>query len=53
MDEKSKYMWVIRTFRNKGNMEKFIEKYQNRIQYNQIFINNGYGITYKQLRRIY
>lgn len=45
-------MWRIRTFKTKENMKKFLVEHKH-IQYNEIFINNGYAIEYRQLKRIY
>ena len=46
-------MWTIRTFKTKESMLKFIVKYAGRIQFNEIFINNMWGIEYRMLRRVY
>jgi uncharacterized protein YfbU (UPF0304 family) len=46
-------MWIIRTFRSKENMNKFLAKNAKKIQYVKIFINNGYAIEYRKLKRIY
>lgn len=46
-------MWKIRSFRNKENMEKFIEKNKDKIQWQEIFVNNGYAIEYRKLIKIY
>lgn len=45
-------MWELKTFKNYDNMIKFINKNKNKIQYNEIFINNGYCIEYKKLKKI-
>jgi hypothetical protein len=34
-------------------MDAWLERNQYRVQYVEIFINNGYGIEYRKLRRIY
>ncbi len=46
-------MWLIKTFKSKGDMEKFIKKNSSRIQWKEVFINNGYAIEYRRLIRIY
>ena len=46
-------MWTIKVFKTKKNMNKFLEKNKHRIQYNEVFINNAYGIEYRKLRKIY
>ena len=46
-------MWDIKTFKTKNGMQKFIDKNQNKIQWNEIFINNRYAIEYRKLKKIY
>ena len=46
-------MWNIKTFKTFEDMQKFLEKNTDKIQYNQIFINNCYAIEYKKIIRIY
>lgn len=46
-------MWNIKTFKTFEDMQNFIGKNKDKIQYNQIFINNAYAIEYKKLIRIY
>ena len=46
-------MWIIREFRNKENMNKFIQKNKDKIEYREIFINNGYCIEYRKLFKVY
>jgi hypothetical protein len=45
-------MWILRTFRSKENMDKFIEKNGRKIQWHEVFINNKYAIEYRKLRVI-
>lgn len=45
-------MWKIKEFKTREEMEKFIDKNKNKIQYEEVFINNSYGITYKPLIKI-
>lgn len=45
-------MWQTREFKTEKEMLRFIDKNKNRIQYEIIFINNGYGIEFRKLRRI-
>jgi hypothetical protein len=45
-------MWTFRQFRSKENMNKFLTKNAKKIQYVEIFINNGYAIEYRKLKRI-
>jgi hypothetical protein len=46
-------MWKYKYFKTYKSMENFIEKNKNRIQYCEVFINNGYCIEYRKLLRIY
>lgn len=46
-------MWQIKIFKTKEEMSKFIEKYHNKIQWVEVFVNNAYAIEYRKLRRIY
>ena len=46
-------MWEIKEFKSQESMDKFIEKNYNKIQYTEIFINNGYCIEYRKLRKVY
>lgn len=45
-------MWKIKTFKTQKQLNNFILKNKNKIQYNIIFVNNGFGIEYKQLIKI-
>lgn len=46
-------MWITKEFKSKEAMEKFISKNIMKIQYVEIFVNNGYCIEYRKLRKIY
>ena len=45
-------MWEIKTFKTKEQMDDFINKNKNKMQYNEVFINNAYGIEYRRLKKI-
>jgi hypothetical protein len=45
--------WKIKTFKTFQEMQNFVNKNIDKIQYNQIFLNNEYGIEYKKLLKIY
>lgn len=45
-------MWRTKTFKTKEEMKNWLDKRSGRIQYNEIFINNGYGVEWRPLRRI-
>lgn len=42
-------MIEYKIFKSKEKMEKYIEKNKNKIQWEKVFINNGYCIEYKKL----
>ena len=41
--------WKIKTFKGKKEMEQFIETYGNQIEWQEVFIDNGFGIEYRML----
>lgn len=45
-------MWIKKVFKSQSAMNNFIEKKQGKIQYVEVFVNNGYCIEYRKLRRI-
>lgn len=45
-------MWEVRTFKTKEQLDNFIERNKNKIQYDIIFVNNGFGIEYKKIIKI-
>ena len=46
-------MWTIKTFKTRKSMNSFLAKNAGKIQWVEIFINNGFGIEYRRLRRVY
>lgn len=46
-------MWILKTFKTREKMNNFINKNKNKIQYNEIFVNNAYCIEYRKLRKIF
>ena len=46
-------MWTIKTFKTSELMRLWLEKNQRSIQYTEIFINNGYALEYRKLRKVY
>lgn len=47
------YGWKFKTFKTKEQMQNFISKNENKMQYREIFVNNEYAIEYKKLLKIY
>ena len=45
-------MWIIKTFKTRQAMNRFIAKNIHKIQWVEIFVNNGYGIEDRPLRII-
>lgn len=45
-------MWQTKTFKTKAVMNTYIAKHGHKIQWNEIFVNNAYGIEYKRIRVI-
>lgn len=43
--------WRKRTFRSKKAMQRFMAKYPHN-QYQEVFVDNAYGVLYKRLHRI-
>jgi len=46
-------MWNTKVFKTKESMQQWLSKNQHKIQWNEIFINNAYGLEYKALRIVY
>lgn len=46
-------MWRIKEFKTHREMLNFVGKNRHKMQWHEIFINNGYAIEYKRLLRIY
>jgi hypothetical protein len=47
------YGWRTSGFKTKEGMQAWIDKNDHRIQWEQVFVNNGYAIMWRRLRRIY
>jgi hypothetical protein len=46
-------MWITKEFKTKEKMGSFLKKNQGKIQVVEVFVNNGYCIEYRKLRRVY
>jgi len=46
-------MWTFKAFKTKQVMDKWLSRKAGKIQYVEIFINNGYAVEYRRLRRVY
>jgi len=45
-------MWENKYFKSAEKRDKWIEKNKDKYVIDIIFINNGYGVEYKKIRRI-
>ena len=46
-------MWTERLFKSYAAQEAWITKNEHRYAIDRLYINNGYGVTYKKLIRVY
>ena len=46
-------MWKTKCFKTQEERDRWIEKNGNRYQWEIIFINNGYAVEYRKLRKVY
>lgn len=45
-------MWEEKTFKTREAMQAWVKRNDHRMQWEEIFVNNGYGVTYRRLRVI-
>ena len=45
-------MWSTKTFKTRKAMNEWLEQHKGMIQYEEVFINNKYGIEWRPLRFI-
>lgn len=46
-------MWQTKLFKTRQAMENWLANNSHNVQWEEIFVNNGYGLTYRKLRTIY
>ena len=46
-------MYTVKRFKTQEALDSFIQKNEYKIQYNVIYINNGYAVEYKPLIKVY
>jgi len=46
-------MWQTILFTSLANMRRWQDKNRGRVQWIEIFINNGYGLEYRKLHKVY
>lgn len=42
-------MWSIKEFKTRAEMQAWIEKNGHRMRWQEIVVNNGYGVQYRPL----
>jgi hypothetical protein len=45
--------WKTKTFKSIEAMNNWLSKNDGFIQWNEIYLNNAYGVEYRQLRKVY
>lgn len=45
-------MWQFKEFKTRQAMQKWLDKNESKIQWQEIFINNGYCVEWRKLRII-
>jgi len=45
--------WKTRTFKTIEAMNAWLSKNDRLIEWNEIYLNNAYGVEYRQLRKVY
>lgn len=45
-------MWQTKEFKTEESMQKFIDNNRHKLQIEIIYINNGYAIEFRKLKRI-
>jgi hypothetical protein len=45
-------MWTVKVFKTRAASDAWLAKNESRVQWQEIFVNNGYGLTYRALRVI-
>lgn len=46
-------MWKTKEFKTRTAMQAFLAKWNGRIQWVEVFVNNSFCIEYRRLRQIY
>lgn len=45
-------MWQTKLFKTREAMASWLARHDGQIQFTEVFVNNGYGITWRKLRWI-
>ena len=43
-------MWITKEFKTRESMNRFILAHVGKIQWVEVFVNNGYAIEYRKLK---
>lgn len=46
-------MWKYKNFKTQKNMYDWINKNEHKYQFTEIFVNNGYCLEIKKLKKVY
>jgi hypothetical protein len=46
-------MWRTKTFKTREKMADWLSRMNGRIQYEEIFVNNAFGVEWRMLRIVY
>lgn len=46
-------MWTTKTFKTREKMLAWVEANDSQYQWNEIFVNNAYGVEFRKLRVVY
>lgn len=45
-------MWEFKRFKTKDSMRKWVNTNKKKYQIEEVFVNNGYAVEYRKLRKI-
>jgi hypothetical protein len=45
-------VWRVKTFKTSEALNKWVIRHGSKVQYNLIFLNNGFGVEWRPLRKM-
>jgi hypothetical protein len=42
-------MWEVKTFKTREAMQAWVARNEGRMQWQEVFVNNGYAVTFRPL----
>jgi hypothetical protein len=45
-------MWQVKVFKTKAAFDKWVSRNNHRMQWQEIFVNNAYGVEFRRLRQL-